>query len=319
LPKIGNPSNSFTKFNYLWEKLMENRAHAFAAGLFVILLGAALLMAVKWFSSEGITYDHYFLVSEGGSVSGLNPEASVRYRGVNVGKVEDIYFDLKNMRNIIVRIAVSNNVKLPQNVYAQLTNQGITGLAYIELNDDILEVGIDNLEPGMQIPLRSSLIKTLSDSLEDMLKNSNETVKRVNTLLNEENQAHISSILENLVKTIQQYDNLASQFQTDIKALPQLTNEMALTLKQTQRMLGDTSKALQKLNQQGGIIDNVAQGSLEMTDTLSSFRAASAAITRSTQTLNQLLYSLEAQPQSLLFGKPPAQPGPGEPGFSPPQ
>lgn len=298
---------------------MENRAHAFAAGLFVILFSVALAMAVKWFSSEGVSYDHYFLVSDGGSVSGLNPEASVRYRGVNVGKVEDIYFDLKNMRNIIVRIAVSNKVKLPQNIYAQLASQGITGLAYIELNDDILEAGADKLEPGMRIPLRSSLIEALSDSLEDMLKNSNEAIRRLNSLLNEQNQAYIGDILKNLTKTIQHYDNLASQFQTGAQALPQLTSEIALTLKQTQHLLGNASEILRELKQQGGVVDHVTQSSLEMTDTLSSIKDAATAITQSTQTLNQLLQTIETQPQSLLFGKSSSLPGPGESGFSPPQ
>ncbi|MFO7580870.1 MlaD family protein [Nitrosomonas halophila] len=298
---------------------MENRAHAFAAGLFVILLSAALAMAVKWFSSESITYDHYFVISEGGSVSGLNPEASVRYRGVNVGKVEDIYFDVKNMRNIIVRIAVSNQVTLPQNVYAQLASQGITGLAYIELNDDILEIGVGDLEPGMHIPLRLSLIKTLSDSLEEVLRNSNEAIKRMNSLLNEQNQAHIGDILGNLARTIQHYDDFVLQFQTDIQALPQLTNESLTTLKHTQKILGDVGQALQKINQQGGIADRITHGSLEMAETLTSLRETSSAITQSTQTLNQLLHSLENQPQSLIFGKPPAQPGPGEAGFLPPQ
>jgi phospholipid/cholesterol/gamma-HCH transport system substrate-binding protein len=298
---------------------MENRAHAFIAGLFVILLSTAMAMAVKWFSSEGITYDHYFLVSSGGSVSGLNPEASVRYRGVNVGKVEDIYFDLKNMRNIIVRIAISNNVTLPENVYAQLASQGITGLAYIELNDDMLEAGGDKLEPGTHIPLRSSLIKTLSDSLEDILKNSNRVIKRVNSLLNEENQAHISQILSNLGQTLQHYDELTGQLQTGVQALPPLVDEVTSTLRHTQRVLGDVSQALQKLNRQGGMMDSITQSSQEVTDTLSSLKETSTAITQSTRTLNQLLHMLETQPQSLVFGKPPAQPGPGEPGFAPPR
>ncbi len=298
---------------------MENRAHAFIAGLFVILLSTAMAMAVKWFSSEGVTYDHYFLVSSGGSVSGLNPEASVRYRGVNVGKVEDIYFDLKNMRNIIVRIAISNNVTLPENVYAQLASQGITGLAYIELNDDMLEAGGDKLEPGTHIPLRSSLIKTLSDSLEDILKNSNRVIKRVNSLLNEENQAHISQILSNLGQTLQHYDELTGQLQTGVQALPPLVDEVTSTLRHTQRVLGDVSQALQKLNRQGGMMDSITQSSQEVTDTLSSLKETSTAITQSTRTLNQLLHMLETQPQSLVFGKPPAQPGPGEPGFAPPR
>src|SRR5690606_17387549 len=126
---------------------MENRAYAFTAGLFVILLSIALAMTIKWFGSENITYHTYYLVSRGGSVSGLNPEASVRFRGVNVGKVSEIYFDPQNMHNIIVRIAVISGVTLPESAYAQLASQGITGLAYIELDDDNSNDEADGLAP----------------------------------------------------------------------------------------------------------------------------------------------------------------------------
>lgn len=298
---------------------MENRAHAFAAGLFVILLSAAMAMAIKWFSSEGVTYNPYFLISEGGSVSGLNPEASVRYRGVNVGKVEDIYFDRDNIRNIIVRIAVTNNVVLPENIYAQLASQGITGLAYIELNDDVPEAGIRQLEAGASIPLRSSLIKTLSDSLEDILKNSNIAIRRINSLLNEQNQTHIGNILNHLEQTLQHYDELTEQIHSSLQTLPKLTGEITSTFQQTRQVLGNATQVLQRLDRQGGLIDNLTQSSQEMADTLSSLKETSIAITQSTRILDQLLYSLEAQPQSLVFGKPPASPGPGEPGFSPPE
>ena len=75
---------------------MENRAHALAAGIFVIVLGIAAGYAVRWFSNQDILRDRYLLVSEAGSVSGLNPAAVVRYRGVSIGKVEEIRFDTQD-------------------------------------------------------------------------------------------------------------------------------------------------------------------------------------------------------------------------------
>lgn len=296
---------------------MENRAHALAAGLFVLLLGVATVLAVKWFSRDGLSYNHYFLVSSG-AVSGLNPEASVRYRGINVGKVEEIYFDKDNMRNIFVRIAVSSNVTLPKNIYAQLASQGITGLTYIELNNDTAETKMDSLQDEALIPLRSSLIKTLSDSLEEILKNSNTVIKQISTLLNDSNQAHIGNILSHLEQMVQGYDKLTGQLQKGLQALPRVTDEFSATLKQTRQAMENTSQVLQKLNQQHGLVDNLTQGSQEVTHTLSNLNTTSHAITQSTHRLDRLLNLLESQPQSLVFGKPPALPGPGEPGFSPP-
>ena len=81
----------------------------------------------------------------------------------------------------------------------------------------------------------------------------------------------------------------------------------------------NTNRILQKLNQRQGLIDNLAQGSQEMTSALASLNDTSQAVTQSTRRLDQLLNLLETHPQSLLFGKPSASPGPGEPGFAPPQ
>ena len=298
---------------------MENRAYAFTAGLFVILLSVALAMAIKWFGSENITYHTYYLVSRGGSVSGLNPEASVRFRGVNVGKVSEIYFDPRNMHNIIVRIAVISGVTLPESVYAQLASQGITGLAYIELDNDNSSAEAGSLAPEAQIPLRSSLIKTLSDSAQEMLKNLNEAVGRVNSLLSEQNQASIEGILRNLAQALQSYHNLANQLADGTKGLPQLSNEMTATFKQTRYLLDDVGQTLKKINQQGGTLDNVAQSSLDLADTLTSLQEVGNSVSQSARTLDQLLDSLATQPQSLIFGKSPPVPGPGEAGFTPPR
>ncbi|WP_300086469.1 MlaD family protein [uncultured Nitrosomonas sp.] len=298
---------------------MENRAHAFAAGLFILLLGAAAIMSVKWFSRDSLSYNHYFLVSTGGAVSGLNPEASVRYRGVIVGKVEEIYFDKENIRNIIVKIAVNQQVPLPGNIYAQLASQGITGLTYIELNDDVTETGSSFLQDEAHIPLRSSLIKTLADSLEEILKNSNAAIKQISSLLNDKNQEHIGNILNHLEQAVQNYDKLTGQLQKGLQGLPLLADEFTATFKQTRQVMENTGQILQKLNQQQGLVDNLTQGSLEMTRTLAGLNETGLAITQSARKLDQLLNLLENHPQSLVFGKPPATPGPGEPGFSPPQ
>ncbi|MCC6916430.1 MlaD family protein [Nitrosomonas sp.] len=296
---------------------MENRAHALAAGLFVLLLGLATALAIKWFSHDSLSYNHYFLVSSG-TVSGLNPEASVRYRGISVGKVEEIYFDKDNMRNIFVRIAVSSNITLPKNSYAQLASQGITGLTYIELNNDTDEAETGSLQDEALIPLRSSLIKTLFDSLEEILQNSNTVIRQISALLNDSNQAHIGNILSHLEQMAQHYDKLTEPLQKGLQALPRVTDEFSTTLKQTRQVMENTSQVLQKLNRQRGLVDNLTQSSLEITHTLSNLNTTSQAITQSTRKLDQFLNLLESQPQSLVFGKSPALPGPGEPGFSPP-
>src|SRR5687767_9315290 len=102
---------------------MENKAYALAAGLFTILLIAAVIVAAMWFSGETYESAPYVLESKF-SVTGLNEQAYVRYRGVNVGKVTDIRFDPQDPRTVLVAIVVQSDVKLTRATYAELRYQG---------------------------------------------------------------------------------------------------------------------------------------------------------------------------------------------------
>src|ERR1019366_2828890 len=114
---------------------MENRAHALAAGLFTLVLGAALAAVALWFSKEDLKLVPYAMITSS-SVTGLKVEAPVRYRGVDVGKVDDIAIDTANGGRVRIRIGVKEGTPITKSTYAQLGYQGITGLAYVLLGDD---------------------------------------------------------------------------------------------------------------------------------------------------------------------------------------
>jgi ABC-type transporter Mla subunit MlaD len=76
---------------------VENKSHALMAGLFTVLLGIALIAAALWLSRDTQVKRDYELVTKG-SVSGLSPQSDVRYRGLEVGKVESISFRSQGAR-----------------------------------------------------------------------------------------------------------------------------------------------------------------------------------------------------------------------------
>ena len=90
---------------------MENKAHALAAGAFVLGLIAVLVALVVWFTRDNTVRDTYEL-STRDAVIGLQPQAMVRYRGIAVGKVSSIDFDPKTKGNVRVRIMVDRKVPL---------------------------------------------------------------------------------------------------------------------------------------------------------------------------------------------------------------
>jgi len=299
---------------------MENRSHALIAGLFVIVLSMAVAITAKWLSGETADHAHYILMSEG-SVSGLNPEAAVRFRGVKVGKVENIGFDPENSRFIQIRIGVDRNVPLTKGVFAQLGYQGVTGLAYVQLDDDgnqpeLLQTNEVDLA---HIPMRASTLENIVYSGQDLLNSVNETVKKMNLLLNEQNQERFSHILENMEGASSSFGSFTDQLQPNLKSLPELTSETSSLLKNANQLVNNINQIVEKVGQRGGIVDNLSQSVEDLADTIPKFHNAIDRIVQDTRTVNRILLQLEEQPRSLIFGRSPPPPGPGEDGFVSPQ
>src|SRR5687768_16484119 len=295
---------------------MENRAHALAAGLFVILVSAAVAVAAMWFSGDTMTRDKYLLVSQV-PVTGLNPQATVRYRGVTVGKVEDIRLDPGDSHTILIRIAVDRDLPLTENAYAQLGYQGLTGLAYVQLNDEggkaeRLKTDSDDLA---RIPLRPSALDSITSSGQRFLSSANVLVERVNLFLEDQNRTRFTQILENTEAVTEQLRGVIRQLEPGLRTLPGLAADASSVLKHTDQLVLDLNAITAKLNQQGGTVENLSQTTGELSDTMHALREVTESIKRNSRSVDRFLQQLEEQPRSLLFGRLPSPPGPGEEGF----
>ena len=80
---------------------MENRAYALMTGLFLIGIVAAIVVAAQWLGGDQTVRVPYRVVATQ-PVTGLNPQAQVRYRGIGVGRVTAINLDPKDARRILI-------------------------------------------------------------------------------------------------------------------------------------------------------------------------------------------------------------------------
>ncbi len=299
---------------------MENRAHALAAGLFVMILSLAVAAVALWFSGDTTARDKYLIVSES-PVTGLNAQATVRYRGVTVGKVENIRLDPEKSQTVLIRIGVDKNLPLTKEVYAQLGYQGLTGLAFVQLNDEDNQA--ERLETSTgnpaRIPLRPSALDGIADAGQRLLGKANGLMDRLNMLLGEQNQTHFSHILENTASATGRLNSVVSQLEPGLRALPGLAADANSVLKHTGQLVMNLNDISTRINEHGGPIDGLSQTAGELTDTLHKLRETTEGITRNTRGVDRVLLQLEEQPRSLLFGRSPPPPGPGEEGFVPPQ
>src|SRR6266540_7396827 len=195
---------------------MENRAHALVAGLFALVLAAALVAAGLWFRRDDIRLARY-VVSTTSSVAGLKVEAPVQYRGVHVGRVESIKIEPGVSGRINVRIGVQEDTPVTKSTYAQLGYQGVTGLAYVSLNDD--GTSSELLKAGDREPPRIDLRPSVFDSSLDLVAAVNELSGRMNDLLNEENRRLVTRVLGGIERASLRTAELAERLQPGAEKL----------------------------------------------------------------------------------------------------
>lgn len=304
---------------------MENRAHALAAGLFVLCLGLAAAAAVWWFRQDRTALSYYLLETHAG-VGGLNPEAVVRYRGIRAGKVEDIEIDPADPRLIVVRISLDQDIPLTRGTTAQLTMQGITGLTYVSLDDE----GGDPrplTAPAGQLPriaLQPTLFDVLSEHAVDTVRQFSAVVARLDRVLSDKNAANLERTIANAAAASDALRDLPEitaglrralapdnikRLETSLANLEQTSAEAKPLVRDVRTLVGNLNQLSQKLE---GLL-----GSGESAQaTLPRANALMKELADTTRQFSRLLESLDDNPQSLLFGRPPVRPGPGESGFA---
>ncbi len=309
---------------------MENRAHALATGLFALFLGCVLVLSLWWFSEDREPKRDYILVSSG-SVNGLNVQARVRYRGIQAGNVQDIGIDPENPRNILVRIRIRADLPLTRGTRATLGTQGVTGLAYVQLDDrgtdPALLVG-DNGEPP-RLALEAGIMEQIADSALAAAERFKHVTDRIAELFSDGNAERLQRSLARLDSAIAGIDRtfadapatlaaIRSAFSADnvasLKAvlanLEQASGETAPAVAEVRVLLARLTQVAERVDQAA-----VAAGNGLADDTLPQINGLLNDLSATSRRLGRLIDEVEAAPQVLLTGPAERRPGPGEAGY----
>jgi len=309
---------------------MENKAHALIAGLFTIVLLAAAVFIGIWLNRDRVEYVPYQIATKL-SVPGLNPQAAVRYRGLDVGKVDAITFDPQVVGQILVHISVKPDTPITQSTFATLGYQGVTGIAYVQLDDDgSRPVKLSSTpEQVARIEMRPSLFDQLQTRGLAILEQTEEVATRINGMLNPDNQKAILAAFDNVSKAATELETIPRQLEPTLAKLPAVTAQAQKSLASLDALSKDASALASSLNSIATTM-NAPGGTLAtVTDTAARLGAVAERIEHDTlplagdaratiRALNRTLDNLSERPQSVLFGSPEIAPGPGEPGFTAP-
>src|SRR5678815_5249160 len=109
---------------------MEREANYTAVGAFVLLIVTMAALFVYWYAgnSDDRDYKRYEIYFEG-SVSGLNRGSTVRYLGVEVGRVLAIRIDKRAADRVQVIADIDSQAPISRDTLASLSPQGVTGPA----------------------------------------------------------------------------------------------------------------------------------------------------------------------------------------------
>ena len=313
---------------------MENRSYALMTGVFTIALLVATVLIGLWFNRDKTELVPYEIVTTQ-SIPGLNPQAAVRYRGLEIGRVEEIVFDPRVTGQILIRLAVDEASPITTTTFASLGYQGVTGIAFIQLDDD--RTGSPRLatngDATSRIPLRPGLLDQLEDRGLKILDRAEQITASLDDLLSLENRTQMLGAFASVEKAADAYAAIPERLGPTIDRLPALASKLDTSLDSFNRLAGSADSMVRnydglatRLQAPDGPIERLnttigalgaATSELEL-ETLPHVVQMTDEARASLRAVRRTANSFSDRPQSILFGSPGDAPGPGEPGFAPP-
>jgi len=308
---------------------METKVNYALVGAFVLILSLAIVAGVLWVSAGGTKrkdYDTYLAYSNE-SVSGLNRQAPVKYKGVVVGAVQEIGLDPEDPQRVRLELAIERGVPIKEDTVAVLTLQGLTGIAFLDLEGGSKDSPLlAPSQPGAfpVIATRPSLFRRLDTQATALVADLTLTAKSINRLLDEDTRAALQRTIRDLDSVVHEIAGRSSLIDAALvdaaktaensarasEQLAELTRQIGLSAEAVTRAAERTAVAAEAVrataaDAKGGAQQLRADTLPELQRLLTDARAVTAS-------LGRLAQELERSPNALVVGRDPMPPGPGE-------
>jgi len=257
---------------------MERDAKYAAVAAFAMLAIAAAVAFVWWYSGSGerrdfVRYEIYF----DGSVSGLARGSPVRFLGVDVGRVRNLAIARENPSRVRVTAEIDSEAPISGATRARLGLLGLTGLLFIDLQQDPDADPARVLGEGQRYPVilsRKGDIEAFVERLPDLLGHTARLVERVEGLLSDENLNAVSTTLANV--------------ETASRDLPTVTRSAAELAAELRRTSAEVSALAQKVH----AVADTAGPQIEAS--LADVRATAEKMSRTADSLERIVAGNEA-------------------------
>jgi phospholipid/cholesterol/gamma-HCH transport system substrate-binding protein len=220
---------------------VEREANYLAVGAFVLLVTVLAGFFVYWYSdgrdSRSLTeYEIYF----NGNVTGLSEGGSVRYLGVDVGRVRRIRVDQRSPERVQVIAGIDRSAPISEQTTASLSLMGVTGLLYINLRQNVDKREIMLPVPSEHYPVINTVnsdFDTFLSTLPVIAGRASEVLLRLQQVFSNENSKDLSTMIGNLKAT-------SDQMPATMKHVDAMVTELTATSADIRKVAAQLNEAI---------------------------------------------------------------------------
>ena len=271
---------------------MSAKSSKFLIGLFVVsgtLICAAIIIWVgaARILTKGSLYSVYF----DESVQGLQADSAIKYRGVEIGKVQKIKVAPDNrLIEVVMKIDIESD--LQEKTIATLKTAGITGIVFVEL--DQLKSG--DLANSPKITFKSSypVIPSRRSEMSRFVADTGVIMQNIKDI----DLKGISNQLKNTTKAIENFVE---------GKMGRVANETIEVLSDAHQLIGQAKneiaalKLQEKADQTDTMLKDIDKKSKTITNAL---QDTSENLRVTSENLQKLSDNLTRNPSDLIFSKP---------------
>lgn len=181
---------------------MEPNARYTLVGSIIIGLVTACVIAALWLSKSGndASFTFFAVYFKEHSLAGLQIDGDVTMKGIKIGSVTSVKILPRDIERAKVIIKIDNETPITVDTTAVVRRNLLTGLAGIDLIPG-KEAPLLVVPPGERFPVigeGKSQLESITNSLPQLLENTNTLVVRATEFFSAENKETFSSILKDV-------------------------------------------------------------------------------------------------------------------------
>ncbi len=201
-------------------------------GIIGIIAIIMFIFGYNFLKGTGVFSSTKTIKAEYDNVQGLTPASYVQLQGFNIGAVSNIELSKNNPGKVIVEMNIDKNLKIPNDSKIKIVTLDLLGTKAISItkgnssteikNDDILT---GEIELGTIETVGNSLTPAIDDA-HVVISNLDNTIKNINSILDNQTQSNLKEAIANLNKTMNEFSQFANELNTQKSKITSILNNL---------------------------------------------------------------------------------------------